>query len=508
MRYILVLLISVNVLFAQRTVGLISSDPSASFDGYTLFAPISPNSNTYLIDNDGQVVNFWKNTMAPGQAVMLLEDGSLLRTGSPAVQAMGGGGAGGIIEKVAWNGTVAWKYDHYGATYRSHHDVEILPNGNILLLVWESHTVAEALAAGRLQSRLVENALWSERVIEVKPTGPTSGTVVWSWNSWDNLIQDVDPNKPNYGVVNENPDRIDINAGGNRSDWLHANSVRYNPERDEVMISIHNLHEVWIISRKSGKMVYRWGNPQNYKSGAVAQQRLWGQHDARWVPGNWNSVMIFNNGNGRPGGNASSVDVIELPVNTDGKYRRAGTAPYEPAQSSMLCPDALSSKYYGQNISGATMLPNGNTLTCLGPSGTFVEFTSDKREVWRYVNPVGQNNMIIQQGTVPRNNMVFKIYRYPKDYPAFAGKKLTPRGRIEDGPLHVREDASNSAYRASIDIAKSLLTITIEQAGQYNFVAYDLLGRDLGYVNMGECSAGTYVRDIPMGTFFLVRQER
>ncbi|MFO0006089.1 MAG: aryl-sulfate sulfotransferase, partial [bacterium] len=121
--------------------------------------------------------------------------------------------------------------------------------------------------------------------------GPNSGEVVWFWNSWDNLIQDVDPAKPNYGVVSENPNRIDINAGGNRSDWLHANSVRYNPTRDEVMISIHNLHEIWIISRKTGKMVYRWGNPQIYKAGAVAQQRLWGQHDARWLPGDWGRVM-------------------------------------------------------------------------------------------------------------------------------------------------------------------------------------------------------------------------
>lgn len=506
MRYILVLLCSAHVLLAQRTVGLINSDPSASFDGYTLFAPVSPNSTTYLIDNDGQVVNAWKNNMPPGQAVMLLEDGSLLRTGSPAVQAMGGGGAGGTIEKVAWNGTVVWKYDHYGQTYRSHHDVEILPNGNILLLVWESHTVAEALAAGRLQSRLVENALWSERVIEVQPTGPTSGTVVWSWSSWDNLIQDVDQNKPNYGVVNENPDRIDINAGGNRSDWLHANSVRYNPIRDEVMISIHNLNEIWIISRKTGKMVYRWGSPQNYKAGASTLQRLWGQHDARWVPGDWNKVMIFNNGIGRPTGNASSVDVIELPLNADGTYRRAGTAPYEPTQSTMLCPETLSNKFFGQNISGATVMPNGNILTCLGPSGTFVEFTPDKREVWRYVNPIGQNGTVTAQGATPRNNMVFKIYRYPKDFPGFQGKSMTRRGRIEDGPLSVDESQLASGYSVGFVIGNEQASIVIDNEAYYRFVAYDLLGRELGIVYEGYCSPGSYTRIIPRGTAIIVRQ--
>lgn len=506
MQYVIFLaLIAAHVLVAQpRTVGLISSSPSACYDGYTLFAPVTSRT-TYLIDNDGQVVHLWQSATPPGQAVMLLEDGSLLRTGSPQVQAMGGGGAGGIIEKISWDGTVIWKYDHYGQTYRSHHDVEVLPNGNILLLVWESHTVAEALAAGRIQSRLVENALWSERVIEVKQTGPSSGEVVWSWSSWDHMIQDADPAKPNYGVVNEHPERIDINSGGNRSDWLHANSVRYNPLRDEVMISIHHLHEIWIISRKSGDIVYRWGNPQIYKSGTASQQRLWGQHDARWLPGDWSRIMIFNNGIGRPGGNASSVDIVELPLLPDGSYRRTGTASYEPAQAAVAYPPSLSGKFFGQNISGATRLPNGNTLSCLGPSGTFIESTPNNDEVWRYVSPVSQNGITAQGGT-PRNNMVFKIYRYGKDFSAFQGKRLTPRGRIEDGPLGVEEVDSHMGYSASINMLANTATVVIQNAEYYRFTAFDLLGRDLGLVFEGTCEPGTYTYAVPPYTMFVVRQ--
>jgi hypothetical protein len=506
MRYLLVLLVSAHCLIAQRTVGLISSDPSACFDGYTLFAPVNQRATTYLIDNDGQVVNTWNSNIPPGQAVMLLDDGSLLRTGSANVQAMGGGGAGGIVERISWDGTTLWRYEYYGTSYRSHHDVEIMPNGNVLLLVWESHTLEEAFAAGRLPSRLVENALWSERVIEVQPTGPTIGTVVWSWNSWDHLIQDVDPNKPNFGVVNQNPDRIDINAGGNRSDWLHANSVRYNPLRDEVMISIHHLNEIWIISRKTGKMVYRWGNPQTYKAGNAAQQRLWGQHDARWVPGDWNRVSIFNNGNGRTGGNASSVDLIELPVNADGVYRRTGTAAYEPAQSTMLYPESLSNRFFGQNISGATILPNGNVLSCVGPSGTFVESTPDKREVWRYVNPVGQNGTIIPQGSTPRSNMVFKIYRYPKDAPAFEGKRLSRRGRIEDGPLSVLESANERDADIKLMYGSDHACVTITNPGSYRLVAYDILGRELGVIYDGWYEAGVYTISVPRYSAFIVRQ--
>lgn len=506
MWYVLLLLVTASTTFAQRTVGLINSDPSACFDGYTLFTPVNQRATTYLIDNEGQVVNTWNSNIPPGQAVMLLDDGSLLRTGSANVQAMGGGGAGGILERVSWDGTTLWRYEHHGPTYRSHHDVEIMPNGNVLLLVWESHSLAEAFAAGRLPSRLVENALWSERVIEVQPTGPNSGTVVWSWNSWDHLIQDVDPNKPNYGIVNQNPDRIDINAGGNRSDWLHANSVRYNPVRDEVMISIHHLNEIWIVSRKSGKLVYRWGNPQTYKAGNAAQQRLWGQHDARWVPGDWNRVSIFNNGIGRTGGNASSVDMIELPVNSDGTYRRTGTDAYEPTQATMLYPETLSNRFFGQNISGATILPNGNVLSCVGPSGTFVESTPDKREVWRYVNPVGQNGVITPQGSTPRNNMVFKIYRYPKDSPAFVGKRLTPRGKIEDGPLSVPEYDHHHDVDVKILYGSEHARVTVTTPGLYRLVAYDILGKELGIIHDGWYEQGVHTIEVPRYSAFIVHQ--
>lgn len=505
MRYILILLFTATCLHAQRTVGLITFDTAASSKGYTLFAPVIDGAPTYLIDNHGQVVHSWQSDLPPGLAVMLLEDGTLLRTEAPSAQAMGGGGAGGIVKKISWDGVVTWHYEHYGPTYRAHHDVEILPNGNVLLLVWESHSVAEALAAGRLPERLVDNSLWSERVIEVKPTGPTTGEVVWSWNTWDNLVQDINPEMANYGVVKEHPERININCGGNRADWLHANSVRYNPIRDEVLISFDNINEFVIVSRASGKIVYRWGNPKNYASGLDEQQRLWGQHDVRWVPGNWNSVTLFHNGLGRPNGFASSVEMIELPVNSDGTYRKNRDQPFEPTESAILCPENLSIDFFAQNISGATVLPNGNILTCIGPSGVFVEFAPDKREVWRYVNPVSMTG-IVQQGTEPRFNMVFKINRYPLDYPAFAGKALAPQGCIEESPLSVHDQPLKQGWLVFIDPANNRAVVDVTTEGHYTITAYDVLGCRLDVVVDAFLAVGRHVLSIPQGTIALVRE--
>jgi len=485
-----------TTLFAQRTVGVLNHNASRAFKGYTLLAPITT-TMTYLIDNDGQVVNVWKANNPTGQVAMLLDDGSLLRTAAPQSQWMQGGGAGGMVELYSWSGERLWQYTHLSPTARTHHDVEVLPNGNLLMLVWESHTREEAVAQGRLSNRLTENALWSERVIELKRTGATSGEIVWSWSSWDHMIQDVDPAKPNYGVVSEQPERIDINAGGTRSDWLHANSVRYNVARDEVMISIHNLNEIWIISRKTGDIVYRYGNPRNYKCGTQQNQVLFGQHDARWLSDS--RVMIFNNGNGRFGGNGSSVDEIDLPLNEDGTYRRDAASAYMPQQPIVVYPSAISTRFYAQNISGATRLPNGNTLSCLGPSGVFVESTPEGDEVWRYVNPAGMNG-IASQGQTPRNNMVFKTYRYGEDHPAVKGRKLAPRGRLEDGPLSVSDADDRAGITYELDVVNDRAVVVNDRARHVEITCYDVRGAFLGTVHSGYLESGRHVMDVPGAT--------
>ena len=492
---------------AQQTVGVFKHDPSLSYNGYTLFAPIT-SKTTYLIDNDGQVVKQWRSQYGPGQAVMLLNDGTLLRTGAPAVQSMGGGGAGGLVEKFDWDGKLLWLFEHYGSTYRLHHDVEILPNGNILLLVWESHTREEAIAQGRIESRLTENELWSERIIEVRQTGPATGEIVWSWSSWDHMCQSIDPSKPNYSPGQNSPDRIDINVGGTRSDWLHMNSVRYNAKRDEVLVSIHNLNELWIISRTSGDIVYRWGNPMLYQRGTMADQKLFAQHDARWLDSNGTRITMFNNGSNRPNStptNYSTVEEIVVPLDASGNYLRQPNAAFGPATSVWKYPEIGTTQFYATNISGATRMPNGNTLACLGPQGILTEVTADGKEVWRYVSPVGNMGPILQ-GQTPRNTMIFKVYRFGPDHPALAGKTLTKQGRLEDGPLDVN-DAIPSPTSVQLDVLSRNVYVSVLVSGNIDVDAYDVSGRWLGKVVNEELSVGKHTRHAPHGTYLVVLRE-
>lgn len=505
MKIVILIVLTIGTLNAQQTVGVFTHDASRSYNGYTLFAPVATKL-TYLIDNDGQVVKSWPSQYNPGQAVMLLNDGTLLRTGTPLIQAMGGGGAGGIVEKIAWDGSILWRFEHYGPTFRSHHDVEIMPNGNILLLVWESHTREEALAQGRNATRLADNTLWSERIIEVQQTGPTTGQVVWSWSSWDHMIQDFDPTRANYGVVRDHPERINVNVGGNRSDWLHMNSVRYNAMRDEVLVSVHNLHEIWVISRTTGDIVYRWGNPANYQSGTRTDQRLFGQHDARWLNDSATRISIFNNGQGRSATQPrdySTIEEIVPPIDAGGSYQKQEAAAFGPIDAVWRYPKVGTSSFFATNISGATRLPNGNTLACLGPQGILTEVTESGTEVWRYVSPVGQSGPV-QQGTVPRNPMIFKVYRYSPDHPALQGKPLIKQGRLEDGPLGV-EEVHTLEPTMHLNILTGEVHIGILLTTHVRIGAFDLLGRFLGIVSDEALAPGKYLRSAPRGTFLLIR---
>ena len=50
-------------------------------------------------------------------------------------------------------------------------------------------------------------------ILEIKPTGKTTGQVVWEWHLWDHLVQDFDKTKANYGDVAKHPELVNINFG-------------------------------------------------------------------------------------------------------------------------------------------------------------------------------------------------------------------------------------------------------------------------------------------------------
>jgi hypothetical protein len=189
-------------------------------------------------------------------------------------------------------------------------------------------------------------------------------------------------------------------------DWTHVNSVAFNAELDQIIISVRSFNEFWIIDHgttkseaarktggrrgKGGDLLYRWGNPSAYKSGSKADQRLFAQHDAQWIskgsPGAGH-VLVFNNGGGRPGGEYSSVDELVLPVDENGDYSRAPDKPFGPIEPVWSYSAPRKEELFSFIMSGANRLPNGNTLICESVGGTIFEVAPGGETVWKYVNP-------------------------------------------------------------------------------------------------------------------------
>jgi len=421
-----------STLNSQTTVGLIQHNPGTLDDGFVLFAPTRSNT-TYLIDRCGKEVKSWTSTYNPGLSCYLLSDGTLLRTGVVQSQSFNAGGHGGVIEKIDWNGNVIWTYFISDATNWQHHDVKALPNGNILVIAWESKTNTQAIAKGR-NPLLVPTTLWSEQILEIQPTGATGGNIVWEWHLWDHLIQDFDNTKPDFGAVNTNPQLLNINynATAGNSDWIHLNSIDYNVALDQILVSSRVLNEIWVIdhstssseaashsggnSGNGGDFLFRWGNPLAYNTGTSTQ--FFGQHNAQWIQTGLpyeNQIMVFNNGNGRTGGNYSTIEIINPPV--DG-FNYTSSLPYLPTTTSWIYNDGNPNNFYAQLTSGCQQLSNGNVLFCNGPKGTFKEISASGTILWEYINPVSVTG-ILTQGSTAASNSAFRCTFYPSSYSGF-----------------------------------------------------------------------------------------
>ncbi len=468
---------------AEDAVGVVVNEPAA-WEGYNLYSPLD-GAGSYLIDNEGRVVHFW-DTEYRSYISYLLDNGNLLRATTYGNGGNGhffGGGAGHGIQEVAWDGEVVWEYLYTSEDHLIHHDIEPLPNGNVLAIAWERKSVDETIAAGREPELVGDGGLWPLHIIEISPERPTGGKIVWEWHIWDHLIQDFDESKANYGDVAMHPERVEINppglwmdnisdeeleelealgylGGGPEdskdnegkrkralsADWLHTNAIAYNPQLDQIAVSSLGNCEIWIIDHgttteeargstggrygKGGDLLYRWGNPAAYRAGSSSDQTLFSQHNVHWVPAGYpgaGNILIFNNGRARADGNYSSIVELAAPQESPGEYAISPGEAFGPAGATWEYAAPTKEDFYSMFISGSQRLPNGNTLVCYGAKGTFFEVTPSGEVVWRFVNPVkGPEGSAHANPKAKPSNVVFRVHRYAKDHPAFAGKELKP----------------------------------------------------------------------------------
>lgn len=360
------------------------------FNGYTLIGTTNTTS-VILMDTNQVTFKTWSGlSQSTGYSVFLEPGGTLVRAckGGTTPAGAPGGPICGKIQKHDYAGNLVWDYSIYGADYISHHDIQPMPNGNVLAIVYHKVAAADVTAAGGTQAI----DMWPDKIIEIQPNGLNGGTIVWEWRIWDHIMQNTDPNKPNYFAnVVDHPERLNLNYKQTK-DWIHMNGVDYNPILDQVAFSSHNMSEWYVIdhstttaeaaghtggnSGKGGDFLYRWGNPAAYNAAGTTILKV--THDAHWIPEgcpNAGRLAGFNNQGVSP--NQSAADQIITPVNGYNYDLVAGQA-YSPASYT----DRHACNGYSSNMGGTQQFPNGNQLICIATSGKVYEINAAGTQLW------------------------------------------------------------------------------------------------------------------------------
>lgn len=401
---------------------------------------------TFLLDHYGKIAHEWHtNDRHPEATVAYLQpDGNLVKTTCKHSWIVMDGqfpiGANGWISIIAPDSAVLWQWKHFELGHEAlHHDIEVMPNGNILAISYVIVSVEEAYALGWRQQRKRKTVVL-DKIVEIRPNLNTGkAELVWEWSTRDHFVQDTNPVLPNFGNPADYPERIDINwlqlstAQFNSGQLFHANSVSYNAEEDIILLSAAVFGEIWAIDHsttteeargssggcygRGGDLLWRYGNPQTHGRGDAEDQILYWQHDAHYISKGLpksGEILIYNNGmrrgaNGSPDpeqicmgmitGAYSDVLEVSLPRESDGMI-----AADKPPELKWSFNSNASCEFYSPFMSGAQRMPNGNTLMCQACDKRIMEVT-----------PAGQVVLDFHLGGPGR---LYRIYKFAPDDPA------------------------------------------------------------------------------------------
>ena len=430
-----------------------SAVEDACCEGYTLLTVVGAQGQTFLLDMDGKIVRKWEIT---GDPAKMLSDGSLigfrhtrqskdnpmepaeLPPGGQAPSAgpplpSGQGSTAGPppwfdnidLVQVTWDGEEVWSFhdwDDAGTGMmmaRQHHDLEregnpvgyyapgqkALTRGGKTLILGHKDVVVPEIS---------DKLLCDDVIYEVDWKGNLTGYEWYASDHFDEFgfdetaIEDIH-NNPHY------------EADKGRGDWLHLNTLsvlgeshwydetgdeRFNP--DNFMISSRHANFIAIISRETGRVVWRVGPDFMEGTPYCGLGQFIGQHHAHMIPKGLpgaGNILVFNNGghSGYGGGNWEQGERY-----TERQY--SIVIEFNPITFEIVWeyknPDG-EKMFFSNNISSAQRLPNGNTLIDEGAKGHIFEVTAGKEIIWDFVNPIED-----PQGPAP----IYRAYRIPPEW--------------------------------------------------------------------------------------------
>jgi len=350
-------------------------------DPNPIFAVRLGAKSSIVINKQGEIVTEYEFENALGNDIEMLPNGEFLGMFKPNNRKdFSFGGSGGILRRVTAHQQTLWEYEIASETELAHHDLELLPNGNVLTIVWEEITSEQAKTLGAQ----TEHPIYTEKLIEINPD---NNEIVWQWRSVEHLVQDVDEHASTFGSIRENPRKININYNSDmeNGDWMHANGITYDHKRDLIFMTVNFYDEVWVIDHSTtpaqastplggnyavgGDLVYRFGNPATY--GSDTPPIFDRVHHPNFSNDAHSKMLFFSNGIDTE---QSTVFELQLPFQLvlDPEHE------YLPTEVWRFTDPEL----FHRIVSGAVKLPNGNVLICEGDFG-FWEVTPAGQVVWK-----------------------------------------------------------------------------------------------------------------------------
>lgn len=350
-------------------------------EGYTLISPYNRlltedpdwKGSIYLLDMLGKPVHAW-TTNHQALYSILLPDAKLLSVMEIPKYSkfFPPGGNTGIIQVRDWDSKVTWEYRNDAM----HHDIDQLPNGNLIVAVWEPtpSEIASQIQGGVAGTELPNAPIWSDAIIEIDK----NKRIVSEWHSYEHLDPTVDilgSLMPRYA-------------------WTFTNGLKYlkkNPidGTPAYLVSMRSTSTVLIVRKSDGQVI--WRSPKDMLSL---------QHDPTLLANG--NILVFDNG----------LDRVPAPFPIYGSRAveinpKTNKVVWEFSGGKGAIDKA---RFFSPIVGGAQRLSNGNTLITDGVRGHIFEVTKNGKLVWDLVSPYTTQ----LTGTFP-NNFLFKSRRYTNE---------------------------------------------------------------------------------------------
>jgi len=363
--------------------GITVYDSTKAYNGYNFFCPFweleSQIEYCWLMDMEGRFVHRWRTPYSPGCHGILLPNGNVLFAGKlKTISELGLGwseefsGLGGILIELDWDSNIVWQAE---APCQGH-DFTVMPNGHIMYVAWEPKgivpdEIAARVKGGRPGTEL-NGKIWGDVLVEID----RDGNRVWEWLAYEHLDPEIDTLCPLE----------------NRSQWPYLNSV-WICHDGNILLSTRYLNQVTKIDYKTGKVIGRYG-----------RGKIFHQHDCRELDNG--NILLFDNGTHRHEYKPEYSRAVELDPKTDDIVWEYKANP--------------PSDFFSAHSGGCERQPNGNTVIIETAKGRMFEVTPSGEIVWEYVNPR------YSQYVGRLKNEIWRVHRYPYNYPGLKGKDLAP----------------------------------------------------------------------------------